>query len=79
MEQSTREEVRQETTAKRIRKQLQLEGDLLRKRTKNYERVSQAGGSGATEGPPVSLNSQFLIQGHHIGSLKSAMVGVLAP
>ena len=56
-----------------------LRETYYRKRTNKFERVSQAGGSGALGGLTVNLSSQCLTQGHHIGNWKLTTVGVFAP
>ena len=54
-----------------------LRETFYRKRTKKFERVSQAGGSGALGGLTMNLSSQGPTQGHHIGNWKLTTEGVL--
>ena len=55
MEQSPKE-VKHETMTRKIMMILQHKGDLVRKRTRNYKRVYQAGGAGASCGPTVCIS-----------------------
>ena len=56
-----------------------LRETYYRKRTRKFERVSQAGASGALGGLTMNLSSQCLTQRHHTGNWKLTTVGVFAP